>query len=224
VSLEWLYWSASIYLALLFTGIGIPPIPEEAGILYAAGLNTLHPEVRWWMAWPAASLGIISADLVLYGIGRWLGARVFQFRWVNRVLAPERRLRLKQRFHEHGLKFLLLARLLPPLRTGVFLIAGSMRFSIAQFLLADVIYGIVGVGLVFFCGTMFLELAHRLGGWLLLAIALVVGVCVLYRYYRYLKKLELKAAAEVMTTVAPEASTPPAEKLAREAESTAMKR
>ena len=33
---------------------------------YAAGVGALHPEVPWWAAWPAASLGIIAADLVLY--------------------------------------------------------------------------------------------------------------------------------------------------------------
>src|SRR5437868_12927406 len=78
---ETLYWVASIFLWLLFTGIGLPPVPEEAGILYAAGVAALHPEVPWWLAWPAAALGIIGADLALYGVGRFLGVRVFQYRW-----------------------------------------------------------------------------------------------------------------------------------------------
>jgi len=29
----------SIYAWMLFTGVGLPPVPEEAGILYAAGLS-----------------------------------------------------------------------------------------------------------------------------------------------------------------------------------------
>jgi membrane protein DedA with SNARE-associated domain len=206
LSVEELYWSASVFLWLFCTGIGIPPVPEEAGILYAAGLTTLHPEVRWWVAWPAASLGIIGADLVLYGTGRWLGERVFQYRWVNRVLPPERRQRLQARFHEHGLKFLLMARLLPPLRTGVFLMAGSIRYPVARFLLADAVYGLVGVGLLFFGGTAFLEVAHHLGGWLVLIVALAVVGYILYRYYRYLKKLELKATAQVLAAILPDDS------------------
>ena len=43
VSLDALYWCASIFLWSLFTGLGVPPLPEEAGILYAASVATLHP-------------------------------------------------------------------------------------------------------------------------------------------------------------------------------------
>jgi membrane protein DedA with SNARE-associated domain len=84
-------WYASIYLWMLFTGNGIPPVPEEAGILYAAGVTSLHPGVHWWLAWPVTSFGIVSADVVLYGIGRLWGQRLFQTRWVKWLLHPERR-------------------------------------------------------------------------------------------------------------------------------------
>ena len=148
--------------------------------------------------------GILCADMVLYGAGRLLGQRVFQYRWVNRVLSPEHRDRLEGRFLKHGLKFLLMARLLPPLRTGVFLIAGSMRYPFTYFLLADAIYGFVGVGVIFFGGTALLAGIHLLGGWLLLVGTAVVAAYLLYRYYRYLKKLELKSTAKVMEAVLPE--------------------
>jgi membrane protein DedA with SNARE-associated domain len=128
-------------------------VPEEAGILYAAGVTAVHPDVACWMSWPTAALGIISADVALYGIGRLWGKPVLEHRWVARVLSHERRLRIEEHFHHHGMKFLLLARLLPPLRTGVFLIAGTIRYSFVRFLIADGLYGIVGVGLVFFGGT-----------------------------------------------------------------------
>jgi membrane protein DedA with SNARE-associated domain len=111
-----LYWSGSIFLFLFLTGIGLPPMPEEAGILYAAGLNTLHPEVRWWFAWPACAVGIIAADSVLYGLGRWFGPQLFEYRWVQRVMSTQRRQRVERKFHQHGIKLLVLARFLPPLR------------------------------------------------------------------------------------------------------------
>jgi len=201
--MEALYWYLSIFLWSFFTGIGVPPIPEEAGILYAAGLSAVHSDMRWWLAWPAASLGIIGADLVLYGAGWVWGPHLLERRWVARILPPERRKRIEERFHQHGMKFLLMARLLPPLRTGVFLIAGSIRYSLLRFLIADICYGVVGVGLVFFGGTALLTLIHYVGNWFLFALAIVVvGVATLW-YYRYLRKLELKASEPVVAAVAP---------------------
>lgn len=204
MSLEGLSWTVSIFLWLFCTGIGIPPVPEEAGILYAASVAAVRDDVPLWAAWPAASLGIIGADLVLYGIGYWLGPRVFEYRLVQRVVSTERRGRLEGHFQTHGVKFLLLARLLPPLRTGIFLMAGSIRYSLARFLIADVAYGVVGVGLVFFGGTALVAVAHRYGGWLVLLAALAVGGYLLFRYYRYLRALELKATARVLEAAAPE--------------------
>jgi membrane protein DedA with SNARE-associated domain len=215
MTLEGLYWSASIFLWSLLTGIGLPPLPEEAGILYAAGLTALHPEVHWWMAWPAASLGIIAADLVLYGIGRLWGQRIWEHRWVNHFLTPERR-RIEDRFHEHGMKFLLMARLLPPLRTGVFIIAGTMRYSLVRFLIADAIYGVVGVGLIYFGGTALLALIHQLGNWLIFAAVVGVVLFVLYRYYHYLRKLELQTSKKVMDAITPVVAPEEAAKAAAE--------
>src|SRR5437764_1230451 len=86
-------WYASIFCWLFFTGIGLPPCPEEAGILYAAGLHALHPEVHWPFAWLMAGLGILGADAVLYGVVHRWGPRLFAFRWVQRVVSAERRRR-----------------------------------------------------------------------------------------------------------------------------------
>jgi membrane protein DedA with SNARE-associated domain len=194
LSLETVGWYCSIYLWLLFTGIGIPPCPEEAGILYAAGLSAIHPEVRWYLAWPLTMAGIVSADTVLYGIGWLWGPRLFQYRWVNRLIKPERRQRLEETFHGHGLKLLLTARLLPPLRTGVFIIAGAIRFSFVRFLLADACFAVIGVGVLFFGGQGLIALIKEAGHWGVYLAAGAVGLYGLYRYYRYLRRRELKVA------------------------------
>lgn len=190
MSVETLGWYASIYFWLFFTGIGIPPCPEEAGILYAAGLTALHPQVHWWLAWPAAGAGIISADLVLYGLGWLWGERLFAYRWVRWVLPPEKRQRIETRFHQHGFQIVLMARFIPPLRTGVFLIAGAIRFSLMQFLTADVLYAVGGVGALFCGGTWLIELIHRASHWLAYVAVSLAGVYALYRYYRFLRERE----------------------------------
>ncbi|HJZ56351.1 MAG TPA: DedA family protein [Gemmataceae bacterium] len=198
---EALYGYGSIFLVLLLTGIGLPPMPEEAGILYAAGLHALHPEVSWPFAWLACGLGIICADLVLYGAGRWWGPRLFEYRWVQRVMSAERRQRIETRFHRHGIKILLLARFLPPLRTGIFLIAGASRYAVPKFLLADGLYAVFGVGLFFFGGSWLIDLIKRSGHVAVYVAAVPLIGYGLYRYYRYLKKRELAAGAEPPVSV-----------------------
>jgi membrane protein DedA with SNARE-associated domain len=177
---------------MLFTGIGIPPVPEEAGILYAAGVTSLHPGVHWWLAWPVTSLGIVSADVVLYGIGRLWGQRLFQTRWVKWLLPSERRQRIEGHFHEHGIKILIVARLLPPLRSGVFLIAGTIHFSFVRFLVADLLVAGIGVGVLFFSGKWLIDVIGHATHWLIYVAAAAVILYLLYRYYRYLRQRELR--------------------------------
>lgn len=199
--IEELGWYASIFFWLFFTGIGLPPVPEEAGILYAAGLHALHPAVWWPIAWLMTGLGILCADLVLYGVGRRWGVKLFELRWVQRFLSAERRQRIEQGMNAHGIKLLLLARFLPPLRSGIFLIAGASRYSFARFLLADSLYAVFGVGLFFFGGTWIVEFVKRSGH---LAVYIVAAVAVaygLYRYFRYLHQREAKLAAKVTALV-----------------------
>jgi membrane protein DedA with SNARE-associated domain len=196
------FWYASIFFWLFFTGIGVPPCPEEAGIFWAAGVTAVQPSVRWWLAWPLTVAGILCADSVLYTMGRLWGPRLFEHRWVKKVVKPERRRRFEKRFHEHGVKILLTARLLPPLRTGVFILAGATHYSVSRFLLADVAYGVVGVGALFFGGAGVIKLIHRLGGhWVVYLLALAVGGYLLYRYYQHLSQRELKDDLEPPVSV-----------------------
>jgi membrane protein DedA with SNARE-associated domain len=194
MSLDALWWYASIFLWLFCTGIGIPPCPEEAGILYAAGLTALHPEVHWWGAWPATGLGIVGADMVLYWLGRLWGRRLFDYRWVKRLIHPERRQRIEDKFGEHGIKLLLMARLLPPLRTGVFVTAGAIRYPFLRFVAADAAYAVVGVGLFFFGGAGVIDALRHLGHWAAYAGAALLGLFALYQYYHYLRKREARGA------------------------------
>lgn len=205
------YWYGSIFLWLFFTGIGIPPVPEEAGILYAAGVHALHPETWWPLAWAACGLGIMAADCVLYGVGRKWGLRLFEFRWVQRILSTERRQRLEGRFHSHGMKLLVMARFLPPLRTGVFLIAGAARYSFVKFVIADAVYAVVGVGVLFFGGSFVVDAIHRYGPKVAWFAVIPLAGYGLYRYYRYLKKREAGPTAPLSVAQDPAGSVPAGE-------------
>lgn len=210
MTLEAFYWYASIFAWLFLTGIGLPPCPEEAGILYAASVAALHPDVLWPLAWASCGLGIICADSVLYGVGRKWGTKLFEYRWVQRVMNDERRLRLEGRFAKHGMKLLILARFLPPLRTGVFLIAGAAKYPYVKFLIADLIYAVVGVGLFFFCGAWIVELLKRFESTAIFIVAVIALGYGLHMYYRLLRRRELHIAPQPPISIlqGPEGSVP----------------
>jgi membrane protein DedA with SNARE-associated domain len=208
-----LYWYLSIFGWLFLTGIGLPPCPEEAGILYAASVDSLHPEVWWPFAWVACGLGIVGADSALYGVGRLWGAKLFEYRWVQRFLSADRRAQLEGRFARHGIKLLVLARFLPPLRTGVFLVAGATRYSFLKFLLADLIYAVVGVGLLFFFGAGIVALLKRFEDTAVFVGAVLAMCFGLFMYYRLLKRREARAAPRPPVSIlqGPHGSLPPGE-------------
>lgn len=208
-------WYGSIFFWMLFTGIGIPPVPEEAGILYAASVHALHPDVLWPFAWAACGLGILGADCILYGIGRRWGPRLFEYRWVQKFLKAEKRQRLEKRVHEHGIKLLVLARFLPPIRTGVFMIAGASKFPFVKFVLADLVYCVFGVGLFFFAGTWIIaqvhEIQRRFGNKAIWFAAVPVVLFALYKYFRYLQRREAGPVAPVSILQSPAGSVPEGE-------------
>ncbi len=195
---ESLYWYVAIFAWQFFTGIGIPPLPEEATIFWAGIMASTHSEVvRWYIAWPICIVGVILADLVLYGAGRYWGQRLFSYAWVNRVVPPEKRESIERGFHRHGVKIMITGRLLPlpGIRTAVFLTAGTIRYPFYRFLMADIFYAIPGIGLFFF-GAYFLtnafvllyERVHSALFWVLLPVILLVGAFIFYRYLHYLRK------------------------------------
>jgi membrane protein DedA with SNARE-associated domain len=194
-SLEQAYWYGSIFLAVFFTGIGIPPVPEEIMIISSAGVVAANNLV-WWLAWPATVLGIVCADAALYGFGRAWGPRLFEHRWVQRIIKADRRQQIEKRFEDHGIKILLTARLLPPLRTGVFLIAGAIRYPFTGFLLADFGYALVGVSFFFFGSHALIALLLRVGHMAVYLAAVVIIGLLLYGYYHHLGTRELRGATE----------------------------
>src|SRR5439155_25224183 len=102
--------------------------------------------------------GVIVGDSFLYGIGRLWGPRLLQYHWVKtKLLPPERLQKIEENFQNYGVRILLFARLTPGIRAPIFFTAGLTRLSLTRFLLADGIYAVPGVSLLFFLGYWFNE-------------------------------------------------------------------
>lgn len=143
----------------LFVGEGFGlPIPEEVAIvgagLWTANQAETHPLSRWLML-PVCLVGVIIADVVLYSIGRHFGTRLLEYRWFARIVPRKKRERIERNFDRYGVNILLFGRLIPGIRSPLFIIAGTMRLPIPRFILADGIGAVFGNSLLFFLAFWF---------------------------------------------------------------------
>ncbi len=146
----WAY--LGVFGTLLAAGLGLP-IPEELPIVGAGvtvGAADPAGPLKWWIMLPVCIAGVVICDAFLYTIGRVWGQRLLHSGWVQRkVLTPDRRARIERNFHRYGIWILLGARMLPGIRGPIFLMAGINRLPIFKFLIADGLYAIPGVSLMF---------------------------------------------------------------------------
>ncbi len=150
-------WACVITFSLLVAaGIGFP-IPEELPII-GAGIwvgNMAELGPARWLILPVCIAGVVISDGLLYGVGRYFGPKLLEWRVIKRLLPPQKRERIEGNFHKYGVLTLLFARFLPAIRSPIFITAGIMRLSFAKFVIADGIYAIPGVSLLFFLSFWF---------------------------------------------------------------------
>jgi membrane protein DedA with SNARE-associated domain len=113
-------------------------------------------------------------------------------RW---VVKPEMRDRIETNFHKYGVRILLGVRLLPGVRAPVFVIAGVLRLPLTRFILADGLYAILGVSVLFFLAYWFTNqvkeavtnFVHRIDSfrpYVILAALAAVGLFMLYEFWK----------------------------------------
>lgn len=188
---------AGVFVGILLTGLGFP-MPEELPIVlggalsggFAAGDISIH----WWIMLPVCIVGVVIGDSFLYFIGRLWGAKLVDRPFVKKhLLSPEKLATIRENFHKYGVKILLFARLTPGIRAPIFLTAGITHLPISQFLLADGIYAVPGVSLLFYLGYLFTDnMVQIVKGDLeivknIIILVVVVGVAG-YFTYRFLRK------------------------------------
>ena len=186
-------WSyLGIFVGILLTGLGFP-MPEELPIVIGGGLVGFA-QANFLML-PVCIIGVIIGDSFLYFIGRIWGAKLVERPFIKkRLLTPSRLESIRANFKKHGIKILLFARLTPGIRAPIFFTAGIIRLPIHKFLLADAIYAVPGVSLLFFLGYFFgdqmIGLIHQFDHVVkaFIIMAVLAGVAG-YFTYRYLRRL-----------------------------------
>lgn len=151
-----------VFVALVISAFGFP-IPEEipiitAGVLVGKEWDNPDSWMTWWVMLPVLIAGVVVCDMILYFIGRKWGVRLLTKQWFQRhVLSPEKQERIKRNFHEYGIAILLVARVLPGIRSPIFIMSGVMKVPFKKFLIADGLYAVPGVNLLFWLSYWFTD-------------------------------------------------------------------
>lgn len=122
----------SLFILILFLII-ISLISEDSaciagGLLYATGL------ISFQYAFIGSIAGIVSADLLIYSLGRWMGYPVLQvapFKW---VMKKQDIIRARDLFNARGAEILIATRFIPGTRLPVYLSAGILKSDFWPFL------------------------------------------------------------------------------------------
>jgi membrane protein DedA with SNARE-associated domain len=144
------YGYLGVFVALLAAGLGFP-IPEELPVL-TAGVMVGHDKssLRWYIMLPVVIAGVVIGDGFLYGAGRIWGRRLLNIGFIRRNFVPlDKQEQIEKNFAERGIWVLLGVRFLPGIRAPVFIMAGVLRVPLGRFLLADAIYAIPLVNILF---------------------------------------------------------------------------
>jgi membrane protein DedA with SNARE-associated domain len=192
---DWGY--LGVFLGIIATGLGFP-MPEELPVVIGGGLaggfsdSDSEHVIHWWIMLPVCIVGVVIGDTCLYCIGRFWGRKLVNSEYVKkRLLPPERFASIQENFQLYGIKILLFARLTPGIRAPIFLTAGITHLPFLRFLLADGIYAIPGVGLLFTLGYFFMDRTIAIiknNVWVkeVIILTLIVGTAgyFLYRFFR----------------------------------------
>ncbi|HMO36388.1 MAG TPA: hypothetical protein PKA06_10120, partial [Gemmatales bacterium] len=97
---------AALYVYLIIvgwifiTGLGLPPIPEEAAVAGLGAWINHKPDAVLILSWLFCIGAVLGTDLFLYSIGRLGGPRLMSRSWVQKFLKPERIQTFAHKFQE----------------------------------------------------------------------------------------------------------------------------
>ncbi len=142
-----------MFAILLACGFGFP-MPEDI-VLVTGGILSSQGITDFWMTNAVCMAGVLLGDGVIFTMGKQFGPRIKQFRFVSRVLTPEREKKISQWFARFGEQVVFIARFAPGLRMPVFMSAGIFQVSYWKFFVLDGLAALISVPAWIWLGNFF---------------------------------------------------------------------
>ncbi|CDR34756.1 DedA family protein [Criblamydia sequanensis] len=188
----WLPYIPYIFFALLLlAGINIP-ISEDI-ILLTGGMiaNRYMPEQTYWLyGWLFA--GCLISGWEAYGIGRYFGPKLFDYRFSKHIVTPLRVESLGRLFHRFGIFTFLIGRFIPGgVRNALFMSSGLCRMPFSLFLIRDGVACLLSTSVTFSLGYIFagnyeaiISFFKTYNNIVILTILFLIIAFVLYRFIK----------------------------------------
>jgi membrane-associated protein len=182
-----------LFILMILGTLGFP-FPEDA-ILILAGFLMANGTIRPVPAFLAVYSGLLVTDFLLYSFGKCYGRRLVEHRRFQKILSPERFLKVEEKLKKWGALAVFFGRHLFGVRAQIFLAAGVMRMPYKKFLMADGTSALLSIALwggLGFVGGNSIELLRRditVIGQILAVVLAALAACALS--FRYFKKRRL---------------------------------
>ena len=189
-AISWLGpWFYGLVFGVVFceTGLVITPFLPGDSFLFALGaLAGSQPEdLNIWILFPLLIVVAIAGDAVNYGIGRYIGPKIFS-RETGWLMNKAHLIRAQKFYEKHGGKAIILARFLPIVRTFAPFVAGIGEMNYGKFWIYNTVGGIAWVTLFLFGGYLFsnVEIVRKNFSLVILAIILLSFLPVVYEWWK----------------------------------------
>lgn len=147
---NWIY--ALLFLVIFMeTAFVVTPILPGDSLLFAAGMFAALGSMNIFFLLGLLMFAAILGDTVNYSIGRFLGVRAYNIKWIKKEYFDK-----THTFYErHGGKTIVLARFIPIVRTFAPFVAGIGKMSYKRFIAYNVVGGIAWVSICTLAGYFF---------------------------------------------------------------------
>src|SRR5688572_9503170 len=169
-------WTYAILTLVVFceTGLVVTPFLPGDSLLFAAGALAALPgsPLSVFVLFLLLSAAAIVGDTVNYWIGHKVGPRAFEGK--IKFLNPNHLARTHEFYEKYGGKTIIMARIVPIVRTFAPFVAGIGSMSYGKFITYNVVGGILWVAICLFAGFFFGNLPFVKANFSLVILAIII--------------------------------------------------